>query len=377
MRRAPSRSRAVKPATLALAEANTTTMNLARVRARRLLAAVALCLATATLSCGGSSTQPSSPSADRTSRLDVAFALARQQPNLTSLVVAQDARVVRQEYFNGGGAGTPQDVRSVTKSVVSLLVGIALDRGCLQSIDRTIGELLGPLGPRDPTKAAVTVRQLLTMSSGIGGDELTDPDEYNRWAAAADQLAYVWDQPQTAPPGSRFAYFSPAYHVLSPILDQACGHAGSNLAGQSLFAPLGIGLRDWETDNRGYVNGAAGLKLSPTDMIAIGSLVLAGGRSGGQQVVSASWIHDATRVQVATAAQRYATGYGFGWWIGQASGNEFAFASGWGGQFIFVVPRTRLVVAAAGRWQGIGTAAANAQWSTLVDIIVQRVVPAF
>ena len=165
--------------------------------------------------------------------------------------------------------------------------------------------------------------------------------------------------------------------MLSPILDQACGGSASNLARQSLFAPLGIAVRDWETDNQGHLNGAAGLKLSPTDMIAIGRLVLAGGRSGGQEVVSASWIRDATRVQVATGLQRYATGYGFGWWIGQASGNEFAFAHGYGGQFIFVVPRTRLVVAATSRWQGIGTAAANAQWSTLIDIIVQRVVPAF
>jgi hypothetical protein len=84
--------------------------------------------------------------------------------------------------------------------------------------------------------------------------------------------------------------------------------------------------------------------------------------SGGQQVVSASWIRDATRVQVATSAQRYSTGYGFGWWIGQAPGAEFVFANGYGGQFV-VVPSTRLVVAAASRWQGTGAAAANAQWN--------------
>ncbi len=73
----------------------------------------------------------------------------------------------------------------------------------------------------------------------------------------------------------------------------------------------------------------------------------------------------------------YRTGYGFGWWIGQASGDEFVLTNGWGGQFIFVVPRMRLVVAASSRWQGIGAAAANAQWGTVSDIIVRWVLPAF
>jgi CubicO group peptidase (beta-lactamase class C family) len=337
------------------------------------LACLATCLA-ATTGCGGNSSTSTGPSSTTpTGQLDAAYALARQQANLTSLVVAHEGIVARQEYFNGGGSDTPQDIRSDTKSVVSLLVGIALDRGCLRSVDQTVGDLLGPLGPSDSTKAAVTVRQLLTMSSGIGGDELADVGEYNRWVVAPNQLSYVWDQPQMASPGTRFAYYSPAYYVLSPILTRACGQPTGDFARDNLFAPLGIGAREWEVDRQGYANGAAGLRLTPMDMVAIGNMML----DGGRQVVSADWVRDATRTQMATNAQPYASGYGFGWWTGQVSGSDFAFANGYGGQFIVLVPRARLVVTATNRWQGVGATTASAQWMTTLDLIMQRIVPAF
>ncbi|HEY3381808.1 MAG TPA: serine hydrolase [Vicinamibacterales bacterium] len=330
------------------------------------------------IGCGGSSSASPSPGGGgTTAALDAAYAFARQQVNLTSLVVAHDGVIDRQEYSNGGGADTPQDIRSGTKSVVSLLVGIALDRGCLRSLDQTVGELLGPLGPSDPARAAVTVRHLLTMSSGIGGDELADVGEYNRWAAAPNQVAYVWDQPLLAPPGTRFSYFSAAYHVLSPILTRACGLSTADFARDSLFGPLGIGSRQWEVDRQDYNNAAAGLRLTPMDMVAIGNLVLAGGQAGGRQVVPASWIRDATRTQMATSAQAYASGYGFGWWTGQTAGSDFTFANGFGGQFIVVVPRVGLVVTATNRWQGVGSAVAAAQWMATLDIIMRRIVPAY
>ncbi len=339
----------------------------------RLAAAAACAALAACLACGGGSS-PSAPTpTSSTPALDPAFALARQQPNITSLVVSRDGTIVGQEYFHGGGPDTPQDVRSVTKSVMSLVVGVALSRGCLASLDQTVSELLGPLGPSDPAKGAVTLRHLLTMSSGIGGDELADPDEYNRWWSAPNQLAHLWSQPLVAPPGSRFAYYSPAYSALSPIVTRACGKATASFASDYLFAPLGIGPRAWETDHQGYANGAAGVLLAPTDMQAIGNLVLAGGAG----IVPAGYFSEATRPQMATHAVRYVSGYGYGWWTGQVSGSDVILAHGWAGQFIVVVPRLRLVVTAADRWQGLSNSTANAQWLGVADIIMQHVVPAF
>jgi CubicO group peptidase (beta-lactamase class C family) len=334
---------------------------------------VAAALAVLVVGCGSSS--PTRPSAGAS--LDQAYTLARQEPGLTSFVVARDGVIARQEYFNGGGADAPQDVRSVTKSVTSLLVGLAIGRGCLRSVDQSIGEVLGPLAPADPAKSAITVRHLLTMTSGLGGDELANPNEYNLWAAAPDQMAYVLAQPLVAAPGTRFAYYSPAYHILSVALTEACGAKAVDLARDHLFMPLGFGARAWETDDQGYSNGAAGVSLTPNDMVALGALVLNGGRAGGGQIVPAVWIQASTRGQVPTSAMSYASAYGYGWWTGQSGGSDYAFATGWGGQFLFVVPAKRLVIVATARWRGLAAADAQAQWLRVADIIVRLAIPAF
>lgn len=320
---------------------------------------------------------PAEHSGTNTALVDSAFAEAGRQANLTSLVVVHDGTVERQLYLNGGAADTAQDVRSVTKSVVSLLVGIALDRGCLQSLDQTLAELLGPLAPADTAKRGITLRQLLNMTSGLGGDELANVDLYNQWALAPDQLTYVWDLPLVSAPGSRFNYYSPNFYVASRILTQACGQGTADFARDILFTPLGIGPRAWEADDKGYTNGGAGLQLTPMDMVAIGTLVMDSGRAGGGQVVSSAWVRSATTSTVATTAEPNVTGYGYGWWIGQAGGARYIMAMGWGGQFIVVVPSKRLIVTATARWQGVARSTASAQWLAINSVILQRIVPAY
>lgn len=349
----------------------------ARMRVQRIVLAGVVVTALAACSGGDRLAAPSGTSEINTRLLDSAFAAARQQANLTSLVVARGGTVDRQEYFNGGGAAVPQDVRSVTKSVVSLLVGIALDRACLRSLDQTLGELLGSSAPTDAAKRAITLRQLLTMTSGLGGDELANVALYNQWAAAPDQLTYVWDLPLVATPGSQFNYYSPGYYVVSRILTANCGQSTADLARDALFVPLGIGARAWEADAKGFINGGAGLSLTPLDMVAIGNLVLANGQAGSARVVSSAWMQAATTTKVATTAMPPASGYAYGWWTGTASGAGFIMATGWGGQFIVIVPSKQLVVTAASRWQGIGTSVANAQWRAVADIITQGVVRAY
>jgi CubicO group peptidase (beta-lactamase class C family) len=263
---------------------------------------------------------PAEHASTGTSLVDSAFAEAGRLANLTSLVVVHDGKVERQLYLNGGGADTAQDVRSVTKSIVALLVGIALDRGCVQSLDQTLADLLGPLAPADTARRAITLRQLINMTSGLGGNELANVDLYNQWALAPDQLTYVWGVPFVSAPGTQFNYYSPNFYVASRILTQACGQETAGFARDVLFAPLGIGPRTWETDDQGYANGGAGLQLTPMDMVAIGRLVMDSGRAGGVQVVPSAWIRSATTTTIATTAEPSVTGYGYGWWIGQAAG---------------------------------------------------------
>ena len=114
-------------------------------------------------------------------------------------------------------------------------------------------------------------------------------------------------------------------------------------------------------------------------MLAIGELVLGQGRYHGQQVVSSAWVEAATRAQVSTGANglSHGSGYGYGWWVGQGAAGTVVFATGWGGQFIVVVPATRVVVVATSQWRGVATAEAQGNWSRVSELIWTRVLPLF
>ncbi len=321
-----------------------------------------------------STTQPTPAGA-----LDAAYAQARLEPTIKSLVVARSDSTLRAEYFNGGGPNTPEHVWSVAKSVLALAVGAALDAGCLTSLDQTLGELLGPL-VTDPAKSGITLRHLLTMSSGIDFPEALGwtggPSVYNAWLQAPDQVAFVMARPLTAQPGARFEYGSGTIHLASVALTRACGAGTAAFAQQRLFAPLGVSAPSWEADNQGYNNGGAGLSLTPNDMLAIGTMVLGDGRHQGREVVSPAWVHAMTQSQIATPAGSATPSYGYGWWVGRTvTGDSFCLANGWGGQFIFVVPAKALVVTAANSTATVRGQAALDQWQRVFQIIYSQILP--
>jgi CubicO group peptidase (beta-lactamase class C family) len=344
---------------------------------RRSVSAVACAVAAAlTLACDGD--EPTAPSS--VTGLDAAYARARGEPNLKSLVVARNGAVVRAEYFNGGGLDTPEYIWSVTKSVLALTLGAALDAGCLASPDQTLGDLLGPSLVTAPAKEGITLRHLLTMSSGIDFPEAsfyaTGPSLYQAWIRSPDQVAFVMDRAMTAQPGQRFEYGSGTIHLASVALMRACGTSASAFAQDHVFAPLGIGARSWEADNQGYTNGGAGLSLTPTDMQAIGAMVLDGGRYRGRQVVPVAWVQAMTRAQIATPAGSALPAYGYGWWVGQTrAGDALCLANGWGGQFIFVVPARGIVVTTAASTSTVSGQSAMDQWQRVFQIVYSQVLP--
>ncbi len=342
----------------------------------RLAIASAAVLAVAAPACDKPSV--TAPSVDG---LTAVYARARQEPNLKSLVVSRGGTLVKAEYFNGGGPDTPEHVWSVTKSVLALTVGAALDAGCLASVDETLGTLLGPALVTDPAKAGITLRHLLTMSSGIDFPEAafyaTGPSLYQAWIRLPDQVAFVMARAMTAQPGQRFEYGSGTIHLASVALARACGTSTSAFAHDQVFGPLGIGARSWEADNQGYTNGGAGLWLTPTDMQAIGAMVLDGGRYRGQQIVPAAWVQAMTRAQIPTPAGSALPTYGYGWWVGQTgAGDALHLANGWGGQFIFVVPARGLVVTTAASTATVSGQAAMDQWQRIYDIVASGIIPA-
>ena len=298
--------------------------------------------------------------------------------SVRSLVVVRHGVLVDARYLGGTTAATLDDVRSVTKSVTSLLVGIATADGTLGGPGERLDALLRPpvTVPTGP-KAAVTVADLLTMRSGFEWDESTTAG-YNAWATAPNQVDYLLDRPLAYEPGTRFTYDTAAVHLLSVGLSQAAGESTDAYARRVLFDPLGFGADAWETDDQGFDNGGAGLAMRPIDIAKIGQLVLQHGRSGARQVVPAAWVSEITTDHVPLQTRLPPLGqldYGELWWLGAIGGDAVELAWGYRGQFIFIVPARDLVVVVTSVLDD-PSIDSDAEEIAAMDLIVNWVLPA-
>jgi CubicO group peptidase (beta-lactamase class C family) len=310
-------------------------------------------------------------------------ALARALDAAPGIGGMESAAVVRRgklvgEWYRDGSPSTLRPVRSVTKSVISLLVGLAIERGIFQGTDEPLADTFHPplpaiTGPDE----AITLDDLLTMTAGFEWDE-SNVAEFNAWVLAPDQVEYVLARPLVSVPGTSWNYDSAAVHLLSAALTSSTDAGTSGFADAVLLQPLGIAAREWELDRQGIPNGGAGLSLTARDLAKLGELVLQGGRSGSRQVVPADWIRDATSVRFTAVGGLQATGtlgYGRLWWLGQLGGKTLLLAWGYGGQFVAVLPETDLVVVTTAKFQGLGDGA-PAQTSAIMDWIALSVLPA-
>lgn len=288
---------------------------------------------------------PAAPAA-----LDKAFSAAVFLPHLRAMAVSKDGRVLRATGYGKVGLDDPFDVRSVTKSVVALLAGIAVEDGSLASVDEPIGPLLALSGYHLPADAArIRVRDLLAMRSGFEWTE-AGARGYGAWWGADDQAAFALARPLAVEPGAKFNYDSPSYHLLAVVLTSATGRDLLDYAREKLFDPIGAGEVSWQSDRQGVRNGAAGLSVSARTMLRIGQLVLGEGRFEGRRVVGADWIRAMTSGVPTEPGGQFR--YGFGWWAhdeGDPVGPVY-FAQGYGGQFIVAAPRIGVAAAGANDW---------------------------
>jgi CubicO group peptidase (beta-lactamase class C family) len=323
----------------------------------------------------GSAPLQSQPADD----LDKIFQSAAQNQNLRSLIVYRDGQIVRQLYLHGGDALAAHDVRSVTKSVMATLIGIAIDKHIIASEGQPIGAYLQPLvSSLDSVRSTMPLSALLTMSAGFSGNELANASLYDTWFNAPNQVAYTLNKTIVATPGTVFNYDSGVAHLTSAVLTQATGGTTLAFANLYLFDPLGIASPAWQTDKQGIINGAAGVQLTPLDMLKLGQVYLNRGMYNGIRVVSEEWILKATSRKIRTNnAQPFGPEYGYFWWIGNVHSHDYFFANGWGGQFIVVVPDIKLIVVATNTWSGVPIATANAQWSSTLDLIMNRIIPLY
>ncbi|HYU36858.1 MAG TPA: serine hydrolase [Gemmatimonadales bacterium] len=298
-------------------------------------------------------------------------------PLFRALLAARHGRLVAEDYFGGTDSTTLFDVRSVTKSVVCALTGIALRDGVLPGTAASVAFYLASSDTLDSADSAVTVRHLLTMTSGYAWDETTGPD-YNSWIVADNHVQYLLDRAHTAPPGATFTYNSAAVHTLGVVLEDAAATPLPRYASEHLFGALGVDTVAWEPLDRGTVNGGAGIALRGRDLLKFGQLFLQRGWSGDASVVPESWVDSVTRPQFAWRTvmgplQRVT--YGMLWWVSDANPAAY-FAWGYGGQFVYVVPSRDLVVVATTDWAQLGDITPTALAAQVLDVIVNDVVPA-
>lgn len=310
--------------------------------------------------------------------LDRAYADARVTPGIRSLLVQRHGVLVAEEYFNGCAADSLEQVWSVTKSVMAILAGIALDRGELKSLDQTLAEFLPPLVDSLPAdKGLITVRQLLTMTSGLQWHEMDGGGEYGRWVKSPDMIQYVVDLPWASAPGEAFLYNTGGSHLVSVVLTEATGMPTLDFAQRYLLGPLGVASGSWWQDERGYYTGGMGLHLRPLDMMKLGEFFLREGMWGNARVVSQAWVRESTAPFISTHnAVPFGPQYGYSWWVGRGQGRDLYFANGYAGQFIVVAPALDLVIVATSAWRGHTWTSAGEQWSGVMDVVVNGVLPA-
>ena len=271
-------------------------------------------------------------------------AIRQQNIQIHSLLVIRNDYVVLDATFYPYDGKDVHDMASVTKSVMTTLIGIAADQGKLSLDDRMVSFLPDhTIANPEAQKQEITVRHLVSMSSGLDCTNEADERTLREMIASPDYVQFVLNRNVTWAPGEHFVYCSPAIHMLSPILQQATGLSSLAFARQYLFEPLGIHDAMWEQDPQGYYDGWGDLSLHPQDMAKIGFLFLHNGHWDGKQIVSAKWVAEASRAHMDTGDDPY----GYGWWIDPAVEGAFR-ADGRGGQYIFVLPKWNMIVVTTG-----------------------------
>ena len=271
------------------------------------------------------------------------FVREREIP-VHSVQIVRHGLLVLDAYFYPYRDGMRHDVASVTKSITSTLVGIAIDKGLIRDVRQPVISFFPSrsIAALDARKRVMTLEHLLTMQAGW--DCGFEPNEARLFEMrrSADWPQFMLDLPMVAEPGSRWAYCSGNCHLLSAVLTQTTGSNAFTFARRELFAPLGIEDVAWPDDARGNNHGWGDLQLHPRDMAKIGQLLLQRGRWHDRQIVSEAWIGEATRAHVEKTSNR--DHYGYFWWVKGADFPGMFEAVGRGGQRINVWPANDLVV---------------------------------
>ncbi|APG88220.1 6-aminohexanoate-dimer hydrolase (plasmid) [Sinorhizobium americanum CCGM7] len=261
---------------------------------------------------------------------------------LKTVLVARDGETIAEQGYRGHSPGESTNIKSASKSIISALVGIAIDKGLLDGPEQKIAPLLKDdlPSPADPRINDITIGNLLSMQAGLG--RLSGPN-YGRWVSSSNWVRFALAQPFADEPGGRMLYSTASTHLLSAILTKVGGKSTLALARDWLGPLQGFRIGAWERDPQGIYLGGNQMAMSARSLLAFGELYRKGGRtSDGQQIVPADWID--LSWQPHTNSFFSGDAYGYGWFTRQIGGETVHFAWGYGGQMLYIVPALKLTV---------------------------------
>lgn len=279
------------------------------------------------------------------------FVNAEEVETLHALLVIKGGQLVAEGYYGDGGIDEKPRIQSATKSFTSALAGIAIEQGCLTSVDQKMMEFFPEEADRitDPRKNEITIQHLLQMRAGYPWEE--SAADLFEMLYSGFYPSYLVDVPLVRDPGTGMEYSNLSSHLLGVAVARACNTNLMDFAEENLFVPLGMDAGEWITDWEGNNNGHGDLHLTARDMAKFGLLYLNEGVHDGQQLVPAEWVHESLTTYTQDAwpyrvgRNFQDIGYGYQWWSVQAGDHRYWLAWGHGGQQIAVIDDLDMVIA--------------------------------
>ncbi len=294
---------------------------------------------------------------------------AQQQERLKATVISLRGETIFAEAFRGPPVNRAVNIKSVSKSVVAALLGAARYRSVIQSLDQTLEELTPGLLPKnaDERVRKLTLTDLVTMRAGL---QRTSGANYGVWVNSNNWIQHVLTRPFVDEPGGRMLYSTGDTHVLGAVLSELTGRSLHSLANDWLGKPLNIAFPAWTRDPQGYFLGGNEMALSPLHLVKLGELYLNNGLVNDQRVFDENWVSDTFTPR--TRSLFSGDGYGYGWFLRPMAGLPAAYARGYGGQVVHVIPDLQLTVAITSNTSQ--RARSNGYMTTLHELVERLVV---
>ncbi|EZH72118.1 hypothetical protein ATO12_24590 [Aquimarina atlantica] len=266
--------------------------------------------------------------------------------DIYSVLVSKNNQIVFEEYYNGKTSENVSNVQSLTKGIMSILIGIAIDKKFITSENETIDTYFVDEFKtiKDERKKTITIKHLLNQTSGLSWKGFL---EHQNWINSENPIAFVLQKKLEHTPGETYNYNTGATHLLSAILNKSTGKTTLEFANENLFNTLGISTVNWEKRNDGhYDGGGLGLEMKPGDLLKIGQLLENQGTYSSIEIVSKSWIEKLFDVneKLATDWGLRNSKHGFCWYEADLNGDRINYGMGYGGQFIIIVEDKNLVI---------------------------------